>query len=90
MTVFEISNEALKEFYLCASPLSLAALIQKHCDEPPSTIAHWKKDQGVFYNEVETLSVGADLKIFIDHYAGVLTRTGWKVLSEPNVSSQPR
>jgi hypothetical protein len=80
MTVFEVSNEALKEFYLCHSPLNLAALIKNHCDQPPSTIAHWKKDQGVFYNEVETLSVGTDVKAFMDHYAGVLARTGWKVL----------
>jgi len=83
MTVFEISNEALKEFYLCASQLSLAALNQRHFDQPPSLIAHWQKKHGVFYNEIETLAVGTDLKSFMDQYSGVLARTGWKVMTEP-------
>ena len=75
MTVFEISNEARREFYLCASASPVMALIREHCDRPPAAIAHWKKDEGVFYNEVDTLPPGTDVKAFMEHYAGVLART---------------
>lgn len=83
MTVFELSNEALREFYVCASELPVIGLIRKHSGQPPAQIKHWNKDQGVFYNEVETLADETDVKAFMDHYASVLARTGWKVLSEP-------
>jgi hypothetical protein len=80
MTVFEVSNTERKEFYLCASNQPLLALIREHCDHPPAAIAHWNKEEGVFYNEVDTVPVDADVKAFMEHYADVLVRTGWKVL----------
>ncbi len=78
MTVFEVSNETLKEFYVCASAASLDELMREHCDRPPAMIAHWKKNQGVFYNEIETLP-DAETPAFMRKYAAVLERTGWKV-----------
>jgi hypothetical protein len=83
MTVFEISNTERKEFYLCASAKPLLSLMREHCDHPPAAIAHWKKDEGVFYNEVDTLPGFPDVEAFMTHYAEVLLRTGWTVLSEP-------
>lgn len=81
MTVFEVSNNALKEFYLCASALPLDALMREHCDRPPKPVAHWKKEQGVFYAEVEKFADEALARAFMGKYTLTLTRTGWTVLS---------
>lgn len=80
MTVFEVSNDELKEFYLCASALPLAELMREHCDRPPTAIAHWKKAQGVFYGEVQRFPDAAQASEFMGKYKEVLGRTGWKVL----------
>lgn len=80
MTVFEVSNEALKELYLCASALPLAGLMREHCDRPPEAIEHWKKNQGVFFSEVESLPDEAEARAFMEKYAAVTERTGWKIL----------
>ena len=80
MSVYELSNEALKEFYLCASVSELKELMRAHCERPPAPIAHWKKDHGVFYSEVEKF---ADEKLagdFLTIYTVTLERTGWKVI----------
>lgn len=82
MTVFEVSNDKLKEFYLCASALPLAELMREHCDRPPKAIAHWRKDHGVFYGVVEEFKGETDVKAFMGKYKEVLARTGWTVLVE--------
>lgn len=80
MTVFEISNSELKEFYLCVSDRAMGELMRGHCEQPPEAIAHWKKNQGVLYNEVEVLPDEKAAKAFLQQYRAVLARTGWKVL----------
>lgn len=80
MTVFEISNQALKEFYLCASERPMDELMRLHCDRPPAAIAHWGKDQGVYYAEVERFATKDLAGVFMENYREVLARTGWKVL----------
>lgn len=80
MTVFEVSNETLKEFYLCASPANLSELIREHCDRPPAAISHWQKGQSIFYVEIDTLAGPAAASEFMDKYAMVIARTGWKVI----------
>ncbi len=80
VTVFEVSNETLKEFYLCASPAPLSELIHEHCDRPPAAISHWQKGQGIFYNEIETFADAPAADAFMIQYAGVIARTGWKII----------
>lgn len=80
MTVFEASNDTLKEFYLFVAPRALEAVMSDHCRRPPREIAHWRKGQAIFYTEVEVLP---DVKLaweFLEKYVGILERTGWKVL----------
>lgn len=79
MTVFEASNAELKEFYLCASVLTLAELMQVHCERPPEAIGHWRKSHGIFYGIVEDLPNEAQAREFIEKYAAVLRHTGWRV-----------
>lgn len=80
VTVFELSNETLKEFYLCAAKATLSELIREHCDRPPAAISHWQKGQGIFYNEIETFADAPAADAFMIKYAGVIARTGWKIL----------
>jgi len=80
VTVFEASNTELKEFFLCVSGATLSEVMKEHCDHPPATIAHWKKNQGVFYGEVESLPDERLAREFLEQYRGILARTGWKVL----------
>ncbi|MBI2387004.1 MAG: hypothetical protein HYV14_13510 [Elusimicrobia bacterium] len=80
MTVFEASNDTLKEFYLFISTQSLGTVVRAHCDRPPKKIAHWRKGQAIFYNEVEVLPDEAQAWEFLEKYVGTLERTGWKVL----------
>lgn len=80
MTVFEVSNESRKEFFVCASSLPLEALMRSHCDAPPAAIAHWKKGETIFYDAIEAFRTEAEARAFAASYAVVLARTGWKVL----------
>ncbi len=80
MTVFEVSNETLKEFYLCASPATLSELIREQCDRPPAAIAHWQKGNHIFYTEIESFADLKNAQGFMGKYAGVIAGTGWKVL----------
>jgi hypothetical protein len=82
VTVFELSNDALREFYLCVSALSLAELITEQCARPPRAIVHWKwrKSADVFYSEIEVLPDEKQALAFMAQYAAVLARTGWKVV----------
>jgi hypothetical protein len=80
VTVFEVSNDTLKEFYLCASPASLTELIREQCDRQPAAIAHWKKGQAIFYTEIESFPDLKNAEGFMAKYAVVIARTGWKVL----------
>lgn len=80
MTVFEASNDTLKEFYVFLSPRPLDAIAADHFTRPPKKIAHWKKGQPVFYEEVATLPDEAQAWEFIEKYVVILERTGWKVL----------
>jgi len=56
--------------------------MRAHCALPPTAIAHWKRDQGVAYNELEAFPDEATAREFLARYAEVLRRTGWKVLVE--------
>lgn len=81
MTVFEASNTELKEFYLCVSDAALSEVIAEQCARPPAAIAHWKKDDGVFYAAVESFSDEAAARAFLKAYRATLQRTGWEILT---------
>lgn len=83
MTVFEASNDTLKEFYLFASTQPLNAVMRAHCGRPPKEIAHWRKGQAIFYVEVEILPDEAQAWEFLEKHVVILERTGWKVFVEP-------
>lgn len=83
MTVFEASNDTLKEFYLFVSTGSVGAAMSAHCDRPPKAIAHWRKGQAIFYAEVEILPDEEQAWEFVEKYVGVLERTGWRVFVQP-------
>jgi hypothetical protein len=83
VTVFEASNDTLKEFYLFVSARSLGAVLRAHCARPPREIAHWRKSQAIFYAEVEIFPDEELAWEFLERYVGTLERTGWKVLVQP-------
>lgn len=83
MTVFEASNDTLKEFYLFVSARPVDAVLRAHCDRPPKEIGHWRKGQAIFYAEVEILPDEELAWEFLEKYVGILERTGWKVFVQP-------
>lgn len=54
--------------------------MRAHCVSPPPEMAHWTREHGVFYNQLETFGEPATARAFMERYAVVLRRTGWKVL----------
>lgn len=83
MTVFEASNDTLKEFYLFVAPRALGAVMSDHCRRPPREISHWRKGQTIFYAEVEIFPDEELAWEFLERYVGILERTGWTVLVQP-------
>lgn len=80
MTVFEASNDTLREYYVFMARRALKDVMRADCDRPPTEIAHWRKGQAIYYHEVETLKDEAAAWEFIEKYVGTLERTGWTVL----------
>jgi hypothetical protein len=83
VTIFELTNETLKEFFICSSSLPLEQLRRSHQTRPPSDIAHWTSSHRVLYQEVEAALGPEQARAFLKHYAQALARTGWKVLPNP-------
>lgn len=83
MTVFEASNDTLKEFYLFVSARSVDAVLRAHCARPPKEIAHWRRGQAIFYTEVEIFPDETRAWEFLEKYVGILELTGWKVFVQP-------
>lgn len=54
--------------------------MRAQCDLPPPEMASWKREDGVFYNELESFDELATVRAFAERYSEVLRRTGWKVV----------
>lgn len=79
VTVFEASNDTLREFFVFMSTRPLEDVRTGHCARPPAKIAHWRKGQAIFYAEIEVLADEAAAWEFIEKYVSVIERTGWAV-----------
>jgi hypothetical protein len=80
VTVFEASNDTLREYYVFMSTSPLIEVIRGHCERPPKKIAHWRRGHSIYYIEVEILPDEETAWEFLERYVGTLERTGWTVL----------
>lgn len=85
-TVFEATNENLKEIFLGtagATDFVLEHLVASHRALPPAGIAHWNYgEHKINYRVIETDLSETDVGGFVDGYARSALRTGWALITE--------
>jgi len=82
VSIFEASNETLKEVLLGATPRLLQQLVREHEERRPTEISHWAEEHRVGYRCLEYSISGREARAFISKRARVLRDKGWKVLQE--------
>jgi hypothetical protein len=83
VVVFEAVNDTLKEFYVGISALPLTAdeIANRHQENPPAAIAHWKKEHQVWYRCVDAGLSAPESPAFVRTYTEKIARPEWKALA---------
>lgn len=80
MTVFEASNDTLREYYVFMSPKPLIDVIRAQGARKPAKISHWRKSHEIHYSEAEIAPDEEAAWEFMERYVVTLELTGWTVL----------
>jgi hypothetical protein len=83
VVVFEAVNDTLREFYVGISTLPLTAdeIANRHREDPPAAIAHWKKEHQVWYRCVDPGLSAPESQSFIRSYVERIAQPEWKALA---------
>jgi hypothetical protein len=80
ITVFEASNDILKELYIGTTSQPIEKLEKDHKTQPPSAIAHWRPNHKVVYRTVESNLSPTDAAPFAKGYAAAVEKMGWRAI----------
>ncbi|MBI4345449.1 MAG: hypothetical protein HY553_01245 [Elusimicrobia bacterium] len=80
VSVFEASNETLKEVLLGVTARLLQRLVREHQKTPPPAIAHWSARHNVDYRCLDYSVKAREARGVIERRAKALRARGWRVL----------
>lgn len=77
LTIYEVANETLCEFYLTSAPAG-------HGGAMPQAVAHWDfARHGIQCRVVESELRLEQARAFVKEYRATCERLGWKVVVDP-------
>lgn len=82
MTVFEATNDTLREVYIGTTERLMERLVDEFERRPPARTAHWDKAHRIGFRCVEYAIPASDARAFIDNYASSEALSGWKILRD--------
>lgn len=89
-TIYEASNETLKELYVGMTSLSLHQVMTKFRGRRPPEISHWNSDHAVSYQIVESSLAASHAADFVVAHAAKAKRPGWTVIAgSPGFGQRP-